>query len=659
LKSSLKSVTGAMTVFAAVALAACGGGGGGDEGVTSSTMTNSVKMKSTTMKAGQSVEVAALARMRGTVPNEMSWKIANVSFLNPGDQLPFVSDETCADATYAPPFVAGATGEGACTAVLTLPAKLKSGTYRITNTAKAADGTTVSDSVTFAVQALPETGFRLLESSGILIGSVNQPITLNIPFTVNPGSKVENVKYSWTAGEKNASTVAIAGRRNSSATFIPPVAGQYRFDLAVEATINGMLETATASVVAAVEPPNFTDQIDAGVPQIVAPGSMVSLGGAILNRDNNLDYKATWTQVDGADGGPARVELFNTNSMISSFKAPDTEGTYRFDFKVIKRTTFGREITTTARTAVYVQKGVGAVFAANAGDAQVVDLNKAVTLRGTIGTNQGTGVSYRYSWAQVGTSPAVVSISNAKSDVASFVPTVAGTYTFELTVVAQTPDGALTTVTSQTQIIAGSTSAGTSNYALAADAGIAKIGTANSVVTLTGTKSVQGSESGVTYTYAWSQIGNNPAPVTISNPGSLTASFIPSTSGTYDFRLTISARLADGTTTVTSSDTQVLVGVMGSAFSVSAGDAQVGTVNSAVIMAGTVTQQGDMSGTTFSYSWSQVGATPAAASVSNANALTASFVPSVAGTYTFELQVTATKDGVSTVRTAQTQVLVN
>lgn len=659
MKHNLKTITGAVLAVATAALTACGGGGAG-EGVSSSTVTNEVKIKTSSMTAGQSVEVTALARMRGAVPSEMAWKITPVSLMNAGDQLPFVSDDACSDATYAPPFVAGASGEGFCSTILTLPAKMRAGTYRIANTAKSADGASASDSVTITVKALPETGFRLLESSGIVVGSVNQTVSLSVPYTVNPGVKVENVKYSWTAGEENAATVAIAGRRNSTATFMPPVSGQYRFDLAVEATINGVLETATASVVAAIQPPNFTDLIDAGVPQIVAPGALVSLSGAVLNRDNALDYRMSWSQVDGADGGPERAELFNSASQVASFRAPTTEGTYRFDFKVIKRTLFGQEIASTARTAVIVQQAVSGVFSANAGDAQVVDLNKAVTLRGTAGSNVGSGVTYTYSWAQVGATPAVVSLSNANSDVASFIPTVAGTYTFELTVVATTPDGKKTTVTSRTQIVAGSgSSSGGGTFALAADAGVAQLGSTGAVVSLDGSRSTQGSETGVTYTYAWSQIGSTPAAVTLSNPGSLNASFIPSDAGTYDFRLTITARLPDGSTTVASSDTQVLVGVMGNAFSVSAGDAQVGTVNSAVIMAGEVTKQGDFAGTTFAYSWTQVGATPAAVSIANANALTASFVPTAPGTYTFELQVTSNTSGVTTVRTAQTQVLVN
>lgn len=108
------------------------------------------------------------------------------------------------------------------------------------------------------------------------------------------------------------------------------------------------------------------------------------------------------------------------------------------------------------------------------------------------------------------------------------------------------------------------------------------------------------------------------------------------------------------------SDTQVVVGSSGgSTFTLSAGDAQVVTLNSASILTSALVAQGDTSGVTYVYQWSQVGVTPVGITISNANSATASFAPTVIGTYTVQVQVIATMGtGATQTRTATTQVLV-
>ncbi|MDD2735845.1 MAG: hypothetical protein PHF56_18070 [Desulfuromonadaceae bacterium] len=82
---------------------------------------------------------------------------------------------------------------------------------------------------------------------------------------------------------------------------------------------------------------------------------------------------------------------------------------------------------------------------AKAGSGQSVVAGATVTLDGSSSVGGGTGIS-SYSWAQV-SGPAAVTLTNASSAIASFTPTVAGTYSFSLTLM---PGGS--TATTQVEV---------------------------------------------------------------------------------------------------------------------------------------------------------------------------------------------------------------
>lgn len=656
-----------LSAVLAATLAGCGGGGSGTS-LDNATVNNEVSVGSKNITAGQSTAIRAHAVMRGDSPASMVWTMTPLYATNPTDALPLIGDLNCATAALVP---SGGTstggvalsGEGFCSTVLTIPPTAKSGTWRISNVAKG-KSSTATGYTDITVTALPSSGFQLVESSVPMNGYVNKSLTMTVPFSVNPGMTVRNVKYAWSADSANPANLAIAGASNSSATVVPLTSGQYKFNVAVSAEINGFIETATGSVVAIVYPPSFTDVIDAGIPQKVAYDQVVSLTGSILNRDNNLNYQTSWKQLDGVAGGPAVVTLANANSSNASFIAPRTSGTYGFEYKVVKQQADGSQMVTTANTFVIISPAPTGVFTISAGDAQNVKRGAVATLRGSVGTSGNpSGVTYAYKWTQV--SGPTVTISNDTNATATIVPTTNGTYLFQLQVTATSSSGIATVLTGQTQVIVSEDGTGVTppaaavTYALSASAGNAQTAVPNAVATLTGTHSAQGNASGVTYAYQWNQIGSIPAVAILSNPNTAIATFIPTVSGTYGFRLTVTATLADGTTRTATSDTQVLVGTTGNTFSVNAGNAQAVARNTATNMVGTVATQGSYSGATFTYAWTQVGATPAAATISNSNSLTASFIPTVAGTYTFQLSVTSNQGGVTQTQTAQTQVLVN
>ena len=657
-----KILFSSVVITATALLAGCGGGGtslSADGSSSSGLFQNNISIDTKQVRAGGSATIAAHVIMRGTTPTSMQWFATPLGATGLTDPQPLFGDLNCTSASYVPPVSSGMSGEGLCRTVLTFPPTAKSGTYRITNTAKAG-ADSVSGSVDVTVTALPESGFRVLESSTPLTGYVNKPLTLTAPFTVNSGISATNVTYQWTAAPENPALMAIAGAKNSTATAVPTVAGQYRFIATVKARINGFEQISDGEVVAIVNPPNFVDVLDAGLPQFVRPGDLVTLNGNILNRDNTLVYVTSWKQLDGVDGGPARVDLANENSNTSSFVVPtgaSTLGTYRFEYKVIKRQPDGTDAISTARTSVIVQAAPVSVFNISAGAAQTGTVGTPVTLTSTVGSQgTSTGVTYSYQWTQ--TAGTTVTLANANTATASFIPSAAGSYTFRVSVTATSSAGS-STVSADTVVSVTSTTTapGSGTFAMSASAGAAQSVATNAVVTLAGSQTTQGSSTGVTYAYAWTQTSG--AAVTLSNANTPSASFVGTAPGAYGFRLTVTATLADASTRTATSDTQVLVGSSSAnTFSVSAGDAQTVAINTAAVMTGSIATQGSLAGTSFSYAWTQDGATPAAVTVSNANALIASFVPTTAGTYTFVLTVTANNGGVTTVRTATTQVLV-
>src|ERR1035437_9675493 len=646
-------------------LSACGGGTAADTGGTASgLLSNAVSVASPVLKAGQSTTLTARAVMRGAVPNSMSWSLSPLFTPNPNDPVLAVSDLNCAAASYAVPAVPGASGEGSCEVILSAPFGAKAGVWRIKNTASSASAGMVSNSVDVTVEALPASGFHLVGSSTPIIGYANTPLSLTIPFTSSTDTAVTDVQYQWTAAAQNPSTNPIAGSRSSTASVVPTVPGQYRFDLLVNVSVNVHTETAFGSVVAVVYPATVTDVVGAGSVQVVTPGDVVTLTGSILNRDATMVYVTSWRQLDGAAGGPFPVMLLSANALASSFTAPNATGKYGFEFKVVKSLADGTQAITTAQTTVVVQSAPSGIFSVVTSDVQSLTAGSVAILSGSVGVQGGssTGVVYTYAWTQVGTSPEVVTLSNSTTQKASFIPKATGTYTFNLTVTATTKSG-VTTVSGSTQVNV--TPVTTTNFNLSASAGNAQAVVPNALVTLTGATTVQGALGGVVYDYTWTQIGTSPATVTLSNVKSTTASFMPTVIGTYGFRFTVVATLPDGTVRTATAETQVIVSkatppVSTFSLSASAGNAQEVVPNAVVTLTGATTVQGALVGVVYDDTWTQIGTSPATVTLSNVKSTTASFMTTVIGTYGFRFTVVATlPDGTVRTATADTQVIVS
>lgn len=654
----------ATSVGLLLGLSGCGGGGVSLMSTSNSMMNAEVSISAPTISAGQSASVFAQSLMRASTPSSMKWSVTPITPVGANEPIPTFSDINCATASFMPPAVTAATGQGTCRVVFNVSPTAKSATWRITNVSTNASNGSVSASVDVDVVALAPSGFAIMSSPSILTGYVNKKIDLSLPFTTNANVSVSNVKYTWTGLSTNPSKPIIAGSTSSSAVITPVVAGQYLFNVVATADVNGVQEQASGSINVNVYSANVVDIISAGSPRTTLPASLLTLTGAIINQDSGLSYATSWSQVDGLVGGPVRVSLNRVNATSVNFIAPMDSGVYVFEMSVEKTQADGVLVVTKAQTSVTVNAIPSGVFLLTPGAVQSVTVNSPVTLTGAV-TAQGTigaslvsaGVLYEYVWTQSSANPVQLKLSNANGPSASFIAGVSGPYNFTLTVTAVSALGR-TTVSADTQVVVTpSATAVVGNIAIAANAGLSQSVSQNSVVSLPGVVTTQGVTTGTTYAYQWSQIGVTPASVAISNATSATASFFSTIGGNYSFKFTVTATLPDGTVRTATSDTQVIVGGVGNAFSVSAGNAQSIGINAAASMVGSTSTQGSFTGAIFTYAWTQVGVIPAAVIISNASSLTASFVPTVLGTYTFLLTATSVQGGVTLTQTAQTQVL--
>jgi hypothetical protein len=644
-----RAAMGALMAGVSAMMVACGGGGGTTQG----TMNDTVSISSKSLSAGQSTPISAVATMRGTTPKTMIWTVTALSAASQSGADITIADSKCESGSFTAPAFTDSDGLATCKTVLNVPKDVKPGTWRITNTAS--NGTTsISDYIDIEVssgssEVLPS-NFKLVESSLPTTGYVNNPIALSIPFTVDPGATVTDVSYKWTPASGNPSTGAIIGSSNSSATFIPTLPGQHQFNVVVTAKVNGSLVTSSATVVASIFASATGDQLDPGLSKLLASDVVATLTGKILNIDASFTYVSSWSQVSG----PVPVEILNANSHTANFVTPSTAGTYVFQYKVVKTMPDKTQVTTVANTSVVVQPKAPPSFSVSAGDLQLADLNAIVKLNATVNAQNvtSTGNAFSFKWTQVGASPAAVQLSNADTPTPSFIPTVPGTYTFNVEMSVTNASGQVTKVNATSQVV--TTTVG--SIALSADAGAAKTGLINSISTLVGRLATQGSVAGATYEYSWVQT-SGPERVALSNQNTTTATFFPSAPGVYSFRLDVTARLSDGSTRTASSETQIIIGGAAYSYSVSAGDAQSVKKDEPVILTGAVNAQGPSGGATYAHKWTYVDG-PTVTKVFNDESLIASFIPTTQGTYEFELAVTSVVGGVTTVRTARTQVLV-
>lgn len=179
-------------------------------------------------------------------------------------------------------------------------------------------------------------------------------------------------------------------------------------------------------------------QADAGLAQVVAPGSVVALDASASQNPEGGELHYRWTQV--VVGSEPAVDLGNTTSARASFTAPSlpygvTQQVYHFQVQVDDQPVTDATVAEAgevAETVVVVECDTSdpscndgaSTLRANAGPAQTVDANDPVSLDGTQSVDdEGLTSSDRlyYLWEQVslGGEP-MVTLANTQSAQASF-----------------------------------------------------------------------------------------------------------------------------------------------------------------------------------------------------------------------------------------------
>lgn len=158
---------------------------------------------------------------------------------------------------------------------------------------------------------------------------------------------------------------------------------------------------------------------------------------------------------------------------------------------------------------------------ASAGNDQTVGVGTQVTLNGG-GSTDSDGTIASYVWSQLGGTGVTLSGSGATR---TFTPTIAGTYTFQLTVTDD--DGA---AASDTVVV----TATSSNAAPNANAGSDQSVTVGTQVTLNGSGSSD--SDGTIASYSWSQTAGST--VALSGTGA-SRTFTPTSAGSRTFQLTV------------------------------------------------------------------------------------------------------------------------
>jgi hypothetical protein len=442
-----------------------------------------------------------------------------------------------------------------------------------------------------------------------LIGLI---VELNGGSSNDPDDLPSPLSFAWTqiAGPE----VTLTGADSVQASFTAAALGTYTFRLVVSDGAAPAEDTVTVTVV------NQVPIADAGPDGSGFVGQAIALDGSGSSDPDGVPSPLSfaWTQT----GGPA-VTLTGAETAEASFTATAL-GTYTFQL-VVSDGAAQAEDTVTVTIA---NQGP----TADAGPDRLGVVGGAIVLDGT-GSSDPDGLPSPLAFAWTQTGGAAVTLAGAETAQPSFTPVALGTYTFQLTVsdgAAQAEDSVVVTVVNQDPT---------------ANAGPDQSGLVGVAVVLDGTGSSDPDGLPSPLSFAWTQTAG-PAVDLIGASAEL-ASFTPAALGTYTFRLVVSDGAAQAEDTVT-------VTIANQGPTADAGPDHMSLVGLEVVLDGSASSDPDGAPEPLAYEWTQTGGP--AVTLAGAATVTASFTPTVLGTYTFRLVVS---DGAAQAEDTVTVTVVN
>ncbi len=401
--------------------------------------------------------------------------------------------------------------------------------------------------------------------------------------------------YAWIeiSGPGNIN-ISNAGSLDASVNNL--VQGSYVFQLTV--TDNNNLSS-SSTVTVTVNPPNQPPVVSAGLDQtITLPTNTVSLSGTATDATGTITTYA-WIEISG----PNNATISNADKINATAKNL-IAGIYVFQLTVTDNNNLSASAT--------VNVTVNQLPVVDAGSDQTITLpTNTASLAGT--ASDATGNITTYAWIEI-SGPNNANISNADMIDATTNNLIAGTYVFQLT------------VTDDNNLSASSTVNITVNQPLAVNAG-----SDQTIVLPTNFASLSGSATDATgniSNYSWSEV-SGPSNINTQDLSTNDITVNNLVAGQYVFKLTVTDNnnlSASATVTITVDALPV----------VDAGADQTITLPNNAALTGSAS---DATGNITTYAWTEISG-PNNATISNANAISATAKNLVGGVYVFQLTVT-------------------
>ncbi len=245
---------------------------------------------------------------------------------------------------------------------------------------------------------------------------VNEPVSLDGRGSSDPEGAP--LSYSWRQAEGPV-TVTLQGACSVEATFTPPQAGTYRFELVVSDQEN---TSPPDDVTVTVENENRVPVASIGdVNGPVTVGDWVILDGQGSHDPDGDALGYLWTQTAGA-----KVSLDDTTSPVIGFYAV-TEGVLTFQLVVDDG-----ELSSAPVFVEVTVNGMNQVPVAEAGADLRSSVGEEVCLDGTGSYDPDPGDTLTYSWSQ--SAGQAITLDNPGTPTPCFRPTSPGKYKFVLIV---------------------------------------------------------------------------------------------------------------------------------------------------------------------------------------------------------------------------------
>ena len=449
--------------------------------------------------------------------------------------------------------------------------------------------------------------------------NITQPTTENANMSVGwyalNNSDGTAPQYAWK--QSAGPTVTLGGVNTNVVTFQPPkvtVDTPLTFELTV--TNNNEI-TSKRTVTVTVKTINVLPIANAGAAQSVNENTAVTLDGSASKDSDGTITQYAWKQT----AGPT-VTLMGATTAKPTFTAPNVAADTSLTFELTVTDNNGA---TAKSTVVITVKNVNASPTANAGPAQSVNENTAVTLDGSA-SKDSDGTITQYAWKQIaGPTVTLTGATTAKPTFTAPTITVDTALTFELTVTDNSKATAKSSVIITVKNI---------NVAPVANAGAAQSVNENTKVTLDGSASKD--SDGTITQYAWKQT----AGPTVTLTGATTAKpTFTAPNVAADTSLTFELTVTDNNGATAKSTVVITVKNVNASPTANAGPAQSVNENTAVTLDGSASKDSD--GTITQYAWKQI-AGPTV-TLTGATTVKPTFTaPNVAAdtSLTFELTVT-------------------